>query len=59
VTGTDILALDATEENEPLKVFDALQPDILVVCGGALPVLSENHAREQFCSDDSIRINHN
>ena len=37
VCGTEVLSLDATEESAPSKVFDVLQPDILVVCAGALP----------------------
>jgi NAD(P)-dependent dehydrogenase (short-subunit alcohol dehydrogenase family) len=37
VPGTDVLSLDATEEGAPAKVFDALRPDILVVCAGAFP----------------------
>jgi NAD(P)-dependent dehydrogenase (short-subunit alcohol dehydrogenase family) len=37
VPGTEVLSLDATEEGAPSKVFDVLQPDILVVCAGAFP----------------------
>jgi NAD(P)-dependent dehydrogenase (short-subunit alcohol dehydrogenase family) len=37
VPGTEILALDATDEGTPASVFDTLTPDILVVCGGAFP----------------------
>ena len=37
VCGTQVLSLDATEEAAPSKVFDVLQPDILVVCAGAFP----------------------
>jgi NAD(P)-dependent dehydrogenase (short-subunit alcohol dehydrogenase family) len=37
VPGTDVLSLDATHEGAPAKVFDALRPDILVVCAGAFP----------------------
>jgi NAD(P)-dependent dehydrogenase (short-subunit alcohol dehydrogenase family) len=37
VVGTNILSLDATDESAPSVVFDVLQPDILVLCGGALP----------------------
>lgn len=33
VSGAETLALDATEEGAPSKVFDVLQPDILVLCG--------------------------
>src|SRR5882762_8116823 len=37
VSGTEVLSLDATDEGAPSKVFDVLQPDILVLCGGAFP----------------------
>ena len=37
VCGTEVLSLDATDEAAPSKVFDVLQPDILVVCAGAFP----------------------
>jgi NAD(P)-dependent dehydrogenase (short-subunit alcohol dehydrogenase family) len=37
VSGTEVLPLDATDEGAPSKVFDVLQPDILVLCGGAFP----------------------
>jgi NAD(P)-dependent dehydrogenase (short-subunit alcohol dehydrogenase family) len=31
------LALDATEEDAPERVFETLRPDVLVLCGGAIP----------------------
>ena len=37
VAGAEVLALDATEEAAPEKVFAALQPDILVLGGGVFP----------------------
>jgi NAD(P)-dependent dehydrogenase (short-subunit alcohol dehydrogenase family) len=37
VSGVEILSLDATDEGAPSRVFEVLQPDILVVCAGALP----------------------
>src|SRR6266851_7393184 len=37
VSSTEVLALDATEEGAPSKVFDVLQPDVLVLCAGAFP----------------------
>jgi NAD(P)-dependent dehydrogenase (short-subunit alcohol dehydrogenase family) len=37
VPGTEVLALDATDEGAPNSVFNTLRPDILVVCGGAFP----------------------
>jgi NAD(P)-dependent dehydrogenase (short-subunit alcohol dehydrogenase family) len=35
--GIRILSLDATAEDAPQKVFGILQPDILIICGGAFP----------------------
>ena len=43
VSGTEVLALDATEEGTASKVFDVLQPDILVVGGGAFPPAAPLH----------------
>ncbi len=43
VSGTEVLALDATEEGAPSKVFGVLQPDILVLCGGAFPPAAPLH----------------
>lgn len=31
------LGLDASDENAPAKVFETLSPDVLIVCGGAIP----------------------
>jgi NAD(P)-dependent dehydrogenase (short-subunit alcohol dehydrogenase family) len=41
--GVEILSLDATGEDAASKVFDVLTPDILVVCGGALPPAAPLH----------------
>ena len=35
--GVRTLALDATSEGAPAQVFEALAPDVLVVCAGATP----------------------
>jgi NAD(P)-dependent dehydrogenase (short-subunit alcohol dehydrogenase family) len=35
--GSKTLAIDATDEEAPTKIFETLQPDLLVVCGGATP----------------------
>jgi NAD(P)-dependent dehydrogenase (short-subunit alcohol dehydrogenase family) len=43
VSGTEVLALDATEEGAPSKVFGVFQPDILVLCGGAFPPAAPLH----------------
>jgi NAD(P)-dependent dehydrogenase (short-subunit alcohol dehydrogenase family) len=43
VSGAQVLSLDATDEGAPSRVFDALQPDILVLCGGAFPPAAPLH----------------
>jgi NAD(P)-dependent dehydrogenase (short-subunit alcohol dehydrogenase family) len=43
VSGTEVLSLDATDESAPSKVFDVVQPDILVLCGGAFPPSAPLH----------------
>jgi NAD(P)-dependent dehydrogenase (short-subunit alcohol dehydrogenase family) len=43
VSGIEVLSLDATDEGAPSKVFDILQPDILVLCGGAFPPVAPLH----------------
>ena len=50
VSGARILALDATDENAPSKVFDVLQPDILVLGGGVFPPAAPMHEQswQQF-----------
>lgn len=35
--GVQTLALDATQEGAPTRVFETLTPDVLVVCAGAIP----------------------
>lgn len=35
--GVRVLALDGTSESAPAQVFATLSPDILVICGGAIP----------------------
>lgn len=41
--GIETLALDASDEQAPSKVFDVLQPDILVLCAGAFPPAAPIH----------------
>ena len=50
IEGVRILALDATDEGAPAKVFGVLQPDILVLCGGAFPPAGALHQQswQQF-----------
>ncbi len=45
-----ILRLDATGESAPAKVFETLSPDVLVVCGGAIPHTAplQEQSWEQF-----------
>jgi len=43
VAGVKVLALDATDEGAPAKVFDVLEPDILVLGGGAFPPAAPLH----------------
>jgi NAD(P)-dependent dehydrogenase (short-subunit alcohol dehydrogenase family) len=43
VPGVELLALDASEETAPPKVFDVLQPDVLVLCAGAFPPAAPIH----------------
>jgi NAD(P)-dependent dehydrogenase (short-subunit alcohol dehydrogenase family) len=43
VPGIEILSLAATEESAPSKVFDVLEPDILVLCAGAFPPAAPLH----------------
>ena len=43
VAGVEILSLDATDEGAPSRVFELLQPDILVVCAGAFPPAAPLH----------------
>jgi len=50
ISGVEVLALDAAEEGAPAKVFAALQPDILVLGGGAFPPAAPLHEQtwQQF-----------
>lgn len=43
VPGTDFLALNATDEAAPARVFEAMLPDLLVLCAGALPPVGAVH----------------
>jgi NAD(P)-dependent dehydrogenase (short-subunit alcohol dehydrogenase family) len=43
VPGTEVLPLDATDGGAPSKVFDVLQPDILVLSAGAFPPAAPLH----------------
>lgn len=41
--GCAVLALDAADEAAPGAVFEALEPDVLVLCAGALPPAAPLH----------------
>ena len=41
--GVEILALDASDEQAPSRVFEALSPDVLVLCAGAFPPAAPLH----------------
>jgi NAD(P)-dependent dehydrogenase (short-subunit alcohol dehydrogenase family) len=43
VRGVETLALDATDEAAPRKVFDTVEPDVLVLCAGAFPPVAPIH----------------
>ncbi|GHO69278.1 short-chain dehydrogenase [Ktedonobacter sp. SOSP1-52] len=45
-----MLRLDASDENAPAKVFETLSPDVLIICGGAIPhnVPLSEQSWEQF-----------
>ena len=43
VPGAEVLSLDATDETAPAKVFDDLQPDVLVITAGAVPPAAPLH----------------
>jgi NAD(P)-dependent dehydrogenase (short-subunit alcohol dehydrogenase family) len=50
VAGAEILSLDATDEGAPSRVFDVLEPEILVLCAGAFPPAAPLHEQcwEEF-----------
>jgi NAD(P)-dependent dehydrogenase (short-subunit alcohol dehydrogenase family) len=51
--GVETLALDATDENAPSKVFDMLTPDILILGGGVFPPSAPIHEQswKQFAAN--------
>ena len=48
--GVQVLALDATSESAPAKVFATLSPDVLIICAGAIPHMAPlgEQSWEQF-----------
>jgi NAD(P)-dependent dehydrogenase (short-subunit alcohol dehydrogenase family) len=50
VSGVEVLSLDASEDGAPSKVFEIVQPDILVLSGGAIPPAAPLHEQswEEF-----------
>ena len=43
VSGIEVLALDASEADAPARIFDVLQPGVLVLCAGAFPPAAPLH----------------
>ena len=43
VRGADILCLDAADEGAPSKVFEVMQPDMMVLCAGVFPPAAPLH----------------
>ena len=43
VPGAEVLSLDATDEAAPAKVFDVLEPDVLIISAGAVPPAAPLH----------------
>jgi NAD(P)-dependent dehydrogenase (short-subunit alcohol dehydrogenase family) len=52
LTGVRTLALDASQPEAPRQVFEAMPPDVLVICGGAIPATAPLHelSWEQFAA---------
>jgi NAD(P)-dependent dehydrogenase (short-subunit alcohol dehydrogenase family) len=50
--GSATLAVDATDERAPAQVFDVLDPDVLIMCAGAIPPTKPLH--EQNWTEFSI-----
>lgn len=50
LVGATTLAVDATHDMAPSKVFSALKPDVLILCAGAIPPTAPLHEQdwEQF-----------
>jgi len=58
VPGAEVLSLDATDEAAPAKVFDVLQPDVLVLSAGAFPPAAPLHEQnwQQFSINWEIDV---
>jgi NAD(P)-dependent dehydrogenase (short-subunit alcohol dehydrogenase family) len=54
VPGVEVLSIDATDEGAPSKVFDVLQPDILVLCAGAFPPAAPIHQKMIQVSSSAV-----
>jgi NAD(P)-dependent dehydrogenase (short-subunit alcohol dehydrogenase family) len=46
LTGSMMLALDATLELAPAMVFNALNPDVLILCAGSIPPTAPLHEQD-------------
>lgn len=60
VSGVQVLSLDATDDGAPSRVFDMLEPDVLVLGGGAFPTAAPLHEQswQQFAVnwESDVRI---
>jgi NADP-dependent 3-hydroxy acid dehydrogenase YdfG len=58
VPSAEILALDATDENAPSKVFKILKPDILILGGGVFPPAAPIHEPtwQQFSANREVDV---
>ncbi len=58
LSGVQVLALDATQESAPARVFAALSPDVLLVCAGAVPHMAPlgEQSWEQFSRNWNNRL---
>lgn len=54
VPGVEVLALDATDEGASAKVFEVLEPDILVLCAGVFPPAAPLHEPSSAVSGPSL-----
>lgn len=50
IPGVGTLAADMTDESTPARIFEFMQPDVIVVCGGAIPPADslQDHTWETF-----------
>jgi NAD(P)-dependent dehydrogenase (short-subunit alcohol dehydrogenase family) len=63
LAGAETLALDATDESAPARVFDRCDPDVLILCGGVFPPAAPLHklSWEEFAAnwESDVRMSFN